>query len=157
MQQPQSKTCRRYYGAAAGEPALDIRDNVVRDIPVGLFAAVVDRQGVAALTAQADRCCTHRTLVRVYPARAVRAGADPIVVQTRGLVRPRIVDIIQKLHGGRQDGAGVGELGRHLEGQISLRTERVDCTSCAAGVSPTVIKVASSSTVIFAEIGQKRE
>ena len=103
------------------------------------------------------KVCAHRTLVRIDAARAVRAGADPIVVQTRGLVRPRIVDIIQKLHGGRQDGAGVGELGRHLEGQISLRTERVDCTSCAAGVSPTVIKVASSSTVIFAEIGQKRE
>ena len=88
----------------------------------------------------------------------MRAGADPIVVQTRGLVRPRIVDIIQKLHGGRQDGAGVGELGRHLEGQISLRTERVDCTSCAAGVSPTDNgTIDSSSTVIFAEIGQKRE
>ena len=78
----------------------------------------------------------------------------PLVGRENG-VRPRIVDIIQKLHGGRQDGAGVGELGRHLEGQVSLRTERVDCTSCAAGVSPTVIMVASSSTVIFAEIGQK--
>ena len=101
------------------------------------------------------KICAHRTLVRIDAARAVRAGADPIVVQTRGLVRPRIVDVIQKLHGGRQDGAGVGELGRHLEGQISLRTERVDCTSCAAGVSNGTID--SSSTVIFAEIGQKRE